>query len=79
MLFILALAVLAVLLLVALAVYIAEEPWATWAVLGAPLCWGCTLFWLPMVYLPFRETEKMLELFVDGYSMNSPYELPLPR
>ena len=43
MLFILALAVLAVLLLVALAIYIAEEPWATWAVLGGAALLGGAL------------------------------------
>ena len=78
-LLILALGILALLLLVALTVYIAEEPWAIWAVLGGTaLLGGAIYFGYRWVYLPFRETEKMLELFVDGYSMNSPYELRYP-
>ena len=67
----------ALLLLVALTVYIAEEPWAIWAVLGgAALLGGAIYYGYRWVYLPFRETEKMLELFVDGYSTVSYTHLP---
>jgi len=47
-LLILALGILALLLLVALTVYIAEEPWAIWAVLGGAALLRRNLFWLPV-------------------------------
>lgn len=79
LLLVVALGSLAGLLLILLAVHTAEEPWGIGAVLGGAALLGGTFYagyrW---VYLPFRETEKMLELFVDGYSMNSPYELRYP-
>lgn len=73
------LSVLVGLLLAALALSIAEQPWAVWVLLGGAALLSAILYlghrW---VYLPYRETEKMLNLFVDGYSMQSFHELRHP-
>ena len=76
---VLTLSALAAILLVALAAGAGASLWGTLAAAAGGVLLVCLLYagyrW---AYLPYLETERMLELFVDGYTMQDIYDLPYP-
>ena len=66
------------LLLALTAISINENKYLSIPMMGFPLFFGTVYFGYRWIYLPYKETSKVLKLFAKGYTLEGIYDLRFP-
>ena len=66
------------LLLALTAISINENKYLSIPMMGFPLFFGAVYFGYRWIYLPYKETSKVLKLFAKGYTLEGIYDLRFP-